>query len=161
MKKLMVVGYAGLALLGAACGGSAGSGSAATPIPAVTPTATGAVTEAQIASLARQVFPAAGGSYSVCGADGRLAGCPYSDRLKTRLAEIKQTLLRAQNPSHTLQVTAELMSPETGIAHVALFSGREKLDLWVTRQGGNLVVDDEICAGRKETSIYATPFVAC
>jgi len=34
------------------------------------------------------------------------------------------------------------------------------LDLWLVRQGHALSVDDEICAGRKDTSIYAT-FVAC
>ena len=161
MKKLIVVGYAGFTLLCAACGASAGTGHGAAATPTVAPTATGTVTASQIAALAHQVFPAAGGFYTVCGADGQVASCPYSDRLKARLTELKQTLMRAQNPSDTLQLTAELMGPESGIAHVDLFGGREKLDLWVTKQAGHLVVDDEICAGRKNTSIYATPFVAC
>jgi hypothetical protein len=34
------------------------------------------------------------------------------------------------------------------------------MDLWAVRQGNTLLVDDEICAGRKETSIYG-PFVTC
>jgi hypothetical protein len=52
------------------------------------------------------------------------------------------------------------MSPDAGIAHVNLFGGRLRLDLWVVRRGEALLVDDEICAGRKDTSTYAT-FVPC
>jgi hypothetical protein len=52
------------------------------------------------------------------------------------------------------------MGPDAGIAHVKLFGGRQTLDLWVVKQGQALLIDDEICAGRKETSIYAK-FVAC
>jgi hypothetical protein len=89
-----------------------------------------------------------------------VSACPYTDRLKARLTDLRQTLIRAQNPSDTREITAEIMSPNVGIAHVKLFRGRQALDLWVVQQGQALLVDDEICAGRKETSIYAT-FVAC
>ena len=89
-----------------------------------------------------------------------MSACPYTDRLKARLTELRQTLLRAQNLSTTREITAEMMSPVVGIAHVTLFQGRTKLDLWIVQRDERLLVDDEICAGRKDTSIYAT-FVTC
>src|SRR5213082_1531259 len=72
--------------------------------------------------LAEQVFPKVGeqGAYAACGADGNMSACPYTDRLKARLTELRQTLLRAQNLSTTREITAEMMSPVVGIAHVTL-----------------------------------------
>jgi hypothetical protein len=120
------------------------------------------VTAQQITALAEQVFPKAtqDGGYGVCGVDGNVSACPYTDRLKARLAQLGQTLARAQNPSATREVTGEILSPNAGIAHVKLFGGLETLDLWVVQRGQMLLVDDEICAGRKDTSIYAM-FVTC
>jgi len=120
------------------------------------------ITEAEVLAVAAQVYPKQNGSYGVCGVDGNPESCPYSDRLKARLKETKQNLLRsAQNPTLTYAASAELLDPNTAIAHVVLFGGRMNFDLWITRQADRLVVDDQICSGRKETSIYATPVVAC
>lgn len=157
MRKLIVVVFAAVAAALAACGPSQSTGR-----PASTSTPSGSVTTQQIAALAEQVFPKArqDGRYGVCGVDGNVTACPYTDRLKARLAQLGQTLARAQNPSATRDITAEIMSPDAGIAHVKLFQGRNTLDLWVVQRGQQLLVDDEVCAGRKDTSIYAT-FVAC
>jgi hypothetical protein len=122
------------------------------------------ITQAEVLAVAAQVYPKQNGYYSVCGVDGNLESCPYSDRLKARLQETKQNLVRgAQNPSLTFAASADMVGPNTSIviAHVVLFEGRMHFDLWITRQGDRLVVDDQICTGRKETSIYATPIVAC
>src|ERR1700736_5483943 len=161
MRKLFIVLFAGLAAALSACGPSQSTGGPGTS-PVSTPTATGSLTTQQIAALAEQVFPkvAQTGYYGVCGLDGNISTCPFTDRLKARLTELRQTLARAQNPSDTREITAEIMSPDAGIAHVKLFQGRQTLDLWLVQRGQALLVDDEICAGRKDTSIYAT-FVAC
>ena len=157
MYKLILVGFAAVAVALSACGPSQSTGR-----PDTTPAPSDSVATQQIAALAEQVFPKVGeqGAYAVCGADGNVSACPYTDRLKARLTELRQTLLRAQNLSTTREITAEMMSPVVGIAHVTLFQGRTKLDLWIVQRDGRLLVDDEICAGRKDTSIYAT-FVAC
>jgi hypothetical protein len=143
-----------------ACGSPTSS---APPGSTPSPVTTGAaLTQADVVAVAQQVYPKQDGYYGVCGNNGDPTNCPYSERLKARLTETKETLLRgAQNPSTTFAASAELLSPSTGIAHVALFQGRMNFDLWVTRQGDRLVVDDQICSGRKETSIYATPVVPC
>ena len=157
MRKLIVVVFAAAAAAVSACGPSQSTGA-----PASTPSSSDSVRTQQIAALAEQVFPKASEqpAYGVCGADLNFSACPYTDRLKARLTELRVTLLRAQNLSTTREITAEIMSPEVGIAHVTLFQGRTKFDLWIVQRGGELLVDDEICAGRKDTSIYAK-FVAC
>ena len=157
MYKLIVVGFAAVAVALSACGSSQSTGG-----PASTPSPSDSVTAQQIAAVAEQVFPKVGqqSAYAVCGADGNVSACPYTDRLKARLTELRQTLLRAQNLSTTREITAEMMSPVVGIAHVTLFQGRTKFDLWIVQRDERLLVDDEICAGRKDTSIYAT-FVTC
>jgi len=157
MYKLIVVGFAALAVALTACRPSQSTGG---PVPMLDPS--GSVTTQQIAALAEQVFPKASEqpAYGVCGADLNFSACPYTDRLKARLTQQRETLLRAQNLSTTREITAEIMSAEVGIAHVTLFQGRTKFDLWIVQRGGELLVDDEICAGRKDTSIYAK-FVAC
>jgi predicted small secreted protein len=164
MRKLIVVLFVVVAAVLSACGPSQSTGgpSQSTGTPTSTPSPPGSVTTQQIAALAEQVFPKAARHpfYVVCGLDGNVSGCPYTDRLKARLTDLRQTLARAQNPSDTREITAEIMSPDAGIAHVKLFGGRQTLDLWVVKQGQALLIDDEICAGRKETSIYAK-FVAC
>jgi hypothetical protein len=54
--------------------------------------------------------------YGVCGADLNFSACPYSDRLKARLTELRETLVRgAQNLSTTRQMTAEIAGPDAGI----------------------------------------------
>jgi hypothetical protein len=157
MYKLIVVGVAAVTVALSACGPPQSTGG-----PVTTPATSGSVTTQQIVALAETVFPkeAQYGYYGVCGGDANVSACPYTDRLKARLTELRGTLLRgAQNPSQTREVTAEIMSPNAGIAHVRLFQGRMTLDVWVVRRGEVLLVDDETCAGRKDTSIYAA-FVA-
>jgi hypothetical protein len=157
MRKLIVVVFAAVAAALSACGSSPATGG-----PPSTPAPSGSVTTQQIVALAEQVFPKATqeGRYGVCGIDGIVSACPYTDRLKARLAQLGQTLARAQNPSATREITAEIMSPDAGIAHVKLFQGRSTLDLWVVQRGQQLLVDDEVCSGRRETSIFAM-FVTC
>jgi hypothetical protein len=158
MYKCIVVGVAAVAVALSACGPPQSTGG-----PVTTSATSGWVTTEQIVALAETVFPkeAQYAYYGVCGGDANVSACPYTDRLKARLTELRGTLLRgAQNPSLTREVTAEIMSPNAGIAHVRLFQGRMTLDVWAVRRGEALLVDDETCAGRKDTSIY-TAFVAC
>jgi hypothetical protein len=158
MRKLIVVVVAAVAVALSACGPSQPTGA-----PASTPSPSDSVRTQQITTLVEQVFPkvpAQQDAYGVCGADGNVSSCPYTDRLKARLTELRVTLCRCQNLSLTREITVEIMSPAVGIAHVNLFQGRTKLDLWIVQSGEALLVDDEICAGRKDTSIYAT-YVTC
>ena len=157
MRKLIVIVFAVVAAALSACGSSQSNGT-----PTSTPSSAGSVTTQQITALTEQVFPKVSEqpAYGVCGADLNFSACPYTDRLKARLTELRQTLLRAQNLSTTRETAPEILSQNVGIAHVKLFQGRTSLDLWVVRRGQALLVDDEICASRKDTSIYAT-FVAC
>jgi hypothetical protein len=157
MRKLIVVVVAAVAVALSACGPSQPTGA-----PASTPSSSDSVRTQQITTLVEQVFPKVSEqpAYGVCGADLNFSACPYTDRLKARLTELRATLLRAQNLSTTRDITAEIMSPDVGIAHVKLFQGRTKFDLWIVQRGGELLVDDEICAGQKDTSIYAT-YVTC
>src|SRR3981081_883531 len=92
------------------------------------------IPQAEVLALAAKVYPKQNGYYGVCGGDGNLESCPYSDRLKARLRETKQTLLRgAQNPSSTFAASADVLSPNAGTVHVVLFEGRMKFDLWITQ----------------------------
>jgi hypothetical protein len=151
MRKLIVVVFAATAAALSACG------------PSASTTTSDSVTKQQITALAEQVFPKVSEqpAYGVCGADLNFSACPYTDRLKARLTELRETLVRgAQNLSTTREINAEITGPDAGIAHVKLFQGRKALDLYVVRQGNVLLVDDDICAGRRDTSIYAT-FATC
>lgn len=173
MRKFITV----MALVGAtlgvatACGTLASAGVAsgkgqpepsASAVTVTVPASTGAVTTEQVVAVAEQTFPQIQpfGYYAPCGLNGQLTGCPYTERLRARLTTLKETLMRAQNPSDSREITAELVSPDAGIAHVKLFGGREVLDLFVVRSGSTVLVDDEICAGQKSTSIYSA-FTAC
>jgi hypothetical protein len=162
MKNLMRFLLVGSLLWAAvACGSATNSAASPQSSPSAIPTGA-AITQADLVAVAQLVYPKQDGYYGVCGGNGDPSSCPYSDRLKARLTETKETLLRgAQNPSTTLAASAELLGPSTGIAHVALFQGRMNFDLWMTRQRDQLVVDDQICSGHKETSIYITPVVPC
>ena len=157
----------------AACGGRADAGVApgkgappptgvavTTPVEAAPADAT--PTPAQVEAVADNVFPLIQpfGYYGACGLDGNLATCPYTERLKSRLGQLRETLMRSQNPSATRQVETRV-TPDGSIARVTLFGGREVVDLVVVREpDGSLLVDDETCAGRPETSIYSA-FSAC
>ena len=156
MRVLLMAGVAALAL--AACGGAVGVGGDLSPAQGTRE----GLAAAQVARVAEDAFPFVKeyGYYGVCGLNGDTSGCPYTERLKARLAELRDTLLRAQNPSQTLDITAEVTGPDSGVAHVTLFGGRQKMDLSVVRAGGRVLIDDEVCAGRPETSIYQ-PLAAC
>jgi hypothetical protein len=94
--------------------------------------------------------------YAVCGLTGDMSQCPYTERLKARLAAAKITLCPCQNPASSLDVTAT-PTQTGGIAHVVLGYGAApiKLDLVIVRSGGLLLVDDELCTGAAgSTSIY-------
>jgi hypothetical protein len=170
MHRFLLIGLLGvLAACGTASASDTTSGkgapeaaASAVAVPTPSPAADGSLTTAQTTAVAEQTFPLIQpyGYYAVCGVDGDLSACPYTPRLKARLAELRATLSRAQNPSATRVVSAELTGPSTGLAHVSLFDGREQLDLSVVLQGGQVLVDDESCTGRADTSIYET-LVAC
>lgn len=175
MTRFFVIGLTAAALALAACGGAALAGAqagkgapqptgVAVQVTVPPPAADGSLTAAQVTAVAERTFPLIQpyGYYGVCGLAGDLAACPYSARLKSRLGELKETLMRSQNPSGTREVTVELTSGGAGIAHVKLFGGRQALDLTVVRQGpsGEPLVDDEACSGRPGTSIYE-PFAVC
>lgn len=122
-----------------------------------------AITEVQALAVAEQTFPKVEqyGYYAVCGLDGNTAACPYSDRLKTRLAALKDTLMRAQNPSADRKLSVTVLG-DRAIVRTELFGGRAIYDLTIVRApDGRLLVDDESCAGQERTSVYAERFVAC
>ena len=94
--------------------------------------------------------------YAVCGLTGDTAPCPFTERLKARLAAANITLCPCQNPAPSLDVTAT-PTQTGGIAHVMLGYGAApvKLDLVIVRSGGQYLVDDELCTGAgASTSIY-------
>lgn len=169
MRRFIVLALACAAIT--ACGAPAHSGQAtgkggpaavgtavAAPMPAAA--ADGSLTAAQVRVVAEQSFPLIQpyGYYAVCGLTGDTTACPYTPRLKARLAEQRVTLSRAQNPAPAREVAVELTGPATGIAHVKL--GTTALDLDVVLSDGQVLVDDESCMGRAGSSIYET-IAAC
>ena len=118
------------------------------------------ITAQEIVAAAEQTFPKGDQSYAVCGVDGNFSSCPFTDRLKARLADTRENLGRSQNPSDTRTVRPKVTGTDSGVAHVWLFDGRQAMDLSVVKQGGRVLVDDETCAGQPNTSIYGT-FTAC
>jgi hypothetical protein len=109
-------------------------------------------------AIGEQVFPfqAEFGYYAVCGLDGNLSSCPYTERLRSRLTQAKATLCRCQNPSRTRVLSAD-MSDSGGMIYATLFDGRTTFALKVVREHGQLLVDDETCrGGAANTSIYET-----
>ena len=161
-SQIRVVLFCSLIAVAVACSSTAKPIESTPPAPPSTAASQAGITQAEMLAVGAQVYPKQNGYYGVCGGDGNPESCPYSDRLKARLRETKQTLLRgAQNPSSTFAASADVLSPNAGTVHVVLFEGRMKFDLWITQQGDRLVVDDQICTGRKDTSIYATPVAAC
>ena len=121
------------------------------------------ISEAQALAVADQTFPKAEqyGYYVVCGLDGNTAACPYSERLKARLAALKDTLMRAQTPSSDRKLSVTVLG-DAAIVRAELFGGRAMYDLTIVRASdGRLLVDDESCAGQGSTSIYAERLVAC
>jgi hypothetical protein len=135
----------------AACGGPTASASpSASPSPSVAP--------ADLVAVAKATFPyvAQYNYYAVCGVTGDTSQCPFTDRLKTRLAAARITLCPCQNPASSLDVTAT-PTQTGGIAHLVLGYGSApiKLDLVIVNAGGKLLVDDELCTGGgASTSIY-------
>jgi hypothetical protein len=121
-----------------------------------TTTAAMAVTRDALIAVGDQVFPhhAESGVYSVCGADGDVSACPYTQRLKDRLEEAKATLCRCQNPSQTRAMSAEV-ADFGGVLYAALYNGTQSYMITVVQNGGRLLVDDQTCmSGAPETSIY-------
>jgi len=134
-----------------ACGGTA---------PTASPSASqsGSTSAEALVAVAKVTFPylAQYKYYAACGLTGDTSQCPFTERLKARLAAAKITLCACQNPASSLDVTA---SPTQmgGIAHVVLGYGAApiKLDLVIVRSGGQFLVDDELCTGAgASTSIY-------
>jgi hypothetical protein len=156
MPKSLTLAALALTVL-VACG-TAGAGSGGS-----SSSSTQGITEAQALAVAEQTFPKAEqyGYFAVCGVDGNTGACPYSERLKTRLAALKDTLMRAQTPSPDRQLTVTVL-PGRAVVRAELFGGRAMYDLTIVRAAdGRLLVDDESCAGQESTSIYAERFVAC
>jgi hypothetical protein len=165
MRTLFLVG---LTVLTVSCVGPAaaetGKGRpepAATPVVVSVPSAATFSSE-QVTAVAENTFPLVQpyGYYSVCGVTGDSTACPYTARLKARLSQLRAALIPAQNPSPTRAVNAEITGPGSAVAHVQLFNGQQRLDLQIVVVDGRVLVDDESCTGRPETSIYAT-LVAC
>lgn len=111
--------------------------------------------QAEAHSVADDTFPYVGHSYSVCGLNGDTSKCPFTERLKTRLQQARATLCRCQNPwnDRTIGADATLVG---WTAHVRM-GGAWKFDLLLVRENGQLLVDDEVCAGAgPSTSIFAS-----
>ncbi len=149
-KLIFIVPAIAAGILLAACGGTSTTASpSASPPPNVAQ---------DLVAVARVTFPyvAQYKYYAVCGLTGDTSQCPYTERLKSRLAAAKVTLCPCQNPASSLDVTAT-PTQTGGIAHVVLGYGAApiKLDLVIVRSGGQLLVDDELCTGAAgSTSIY-------
>jgi len=128
------------------------SGPTTTPVTPATP-----VSVQRLMEIGEQVFPVQpSGVYGVCGADGNLQACPYTDRLQNRLREASATLCRCQNPSVTRAMSAEV-ADFGGVLYVALFNGSQSYMLTIVNQDGRLLVDDQSCLGRgAATSIHLT-----
>ena len=158
-------------LFGAACGEAAagqapGKGEPGVTGVAVQPSAPPdgpdeTVSEAQLAAVAEDAFPLIQpfGYFGSCDVRGTFTTCPFTERLQARLGAEKQVLMRADNPSPTRAVSAEVTGPDGGIVHVSLFSGRERLDLVVVRRDGRLLIDDSFCSGDRGTSVYQPPIM--
>ena len=146
-SRLAARGLALLAVtLALACGATAApSGPAAGPSPT-------AAARLDLA-LVDAVFPrGASGTYAVCGIDGDTAACPYTDRLKSRLAAARVTLCRCQSPAPDRSVSIQ-GTPSGG--RVIVIYGDQQFELAVVSAGGRWLVDDETClGGAPETSIY-------
>lgn len=139
--------------------------------PAATPVATASTpTAAEVEAVARRIFPSDGsGGFGECDRGDDLSACPVTPRLSARLLEHPTSgsgggaapFCRCQATSSDLTVTVDAISP--GLAHVALFSGSDRIDLSVIRSGGQLLVDDTTCTGKDAatTSIYAASVPAC
>lgn len=154
MKLRLILPAVMAGILMAACGGDhpLTEGPSASPSPSVAP--------AELVAVAKVTFPfvAQYNYYAVCGVTGDPSQCPYTDRLKARLAAAKLTLCRCQNPAASLDVTAT-PTQTGGVAHVVLGYGFQplKMDLVMVNTGGNLLVDDELCTGGgASTSIYVS-----
>jgi len=82
MTRRLLVPPIGMCLLLAACGGSASENS-----PSPTPSQT--VAAADLVAVAKLTFPLFSqfGYYAVCGMSGDTSRCPYTPRLKARLAQ--------------------------------------------------------------------------
>lgn len=165
-----------LAVTLAGCGYRSGATAAATgtsrPAPSASPT--NAATAQQLVALGEQVFPQisqaqasrngwTAGLYWDCSIDANSLGsdyssCPFTDRLKARLSQRPLSLCRGCfTGSPTRSIRAE-PSPRGGVIYVTLFNGSQRLELLAIRQGGQLLVDDELCAnGDVSTSEYADP----
>lgn len=117
---------------------------------------TGDQMSSNLISVGEQVFPfqAEFGYYGVCGVDGKLSNCPYTDRLRQRLTQESATLCRCQNPSPSRTISVQVTG-SGGVVTVTLQDGRVSYDLHVVSEGGRLLVDDETCHGQGPgTSIY-------
>lgn len=126
----------------------------AVPTPIPSPPADLSFTAGEMTAVADNVFPLVQpyGYYGVCGLNGDASSCPYTARLKARLAELKATLCRCQNPSPTRAITAD---PAGHTVDVVMYSGGADYRLILVRSpDGRLLVDDEQCGARPETSIY-------
>lgn len=135
------------ALLLAACGATA-----APTAPASPAVQTAAPLDL---SLVDAVFPrSSSGGYLVCGLDGDTAACPYTARLKSRLAAARATLCRCQPPAPD-RATSIMATPTGG--RVVVLYGRQQFELEVVSGDGRWLVDDETCVGAgPESSIYRT-----
>lgn len=134
-------------------------------MPTSTPTSAPALpSEADLRAVVDQMVIefVAGAGYGFCGADpSTLASCPYSQRLQTRLRGLTGiNFCRCQNTSTTKSVTFRT-GPSGNHALLALFDGRFVFDLTIVTEGARLVVDDQSCAGRPNTSIYTDPVLPC
>jgi hypothetical protein len=128
----------------------------AAAVPAPSPE--GRATVSQLMALGDQAFPYVSevGYYGVCGPAGDTSTCPYTERVKTRLAQTQTTLCRCQNPSTTRAMSAEV-TDFGGVLYVALNDGSQSFTLTVLNLDGRLFIDDQVCMGRgPETSIHQT-----
>jgi len=132
MKLRFIVPAIATGILLAACGETSTTSS---PSPSPPP-----VVAQDLVAVAKVTFPyiAQYNYYAVCGLTGDPSQCPYTERLKARLAAAKLTLCRCQNPASSLDVTAS-PTQTGGIAHVVLGYGSSpvKLDLVIVRSGPN------------------------
>jgi hypothetical protein len=141
----------------------------ATPAPAATrgppprpsvasATAVRTISEAELIGVAQAIFPEVTGGFFV-GCDTLAnAECPVTDRLRQRLdSDSFVRLCRCQNASDTREIEplVERLDDGGGIVRVTLYEANTSYDLVVIAGAAGWLLDDQYCAGRPETSIYA------
>jgi len=168
---MLIAGLLGGVLVG--CGGATAGQSRLSASAAARSSGihVGPATVADLVALGDQIFPAGpdetsqsgGTAYNSCGPFTNYPPCPLTPRLQARLQQIKYWLCRGCGTGAISRNITATPTATGGMVHSAMGTRdgtAESFDLIVVNQGGQLLVDDELCAGGgPDTSIYKDPVI--